>query len=97
MRCADAGDSARNNLAALGNERLQHSDVLVIDVIDLLDAEPANLLAPEILFLSHRGCFVATGRALRSRNRSSTSLFSHVQLSFSSVGSATATGAPGAG
>jgi hypothetical protein len=64
MGRTDAGDAAGNDLTALGNERLQHADVLVVDVIDLLDAEPANLLAPEVLFLSNRGGFVATSGAL---------------------------------
>ena len=64
VRRADAGNAAGHDLAALGDERLQHPDVFVIDVVDLLDAETANLLAPEVLFLSHRGGFVATGGAL---------------------------------
>src|SRR5207245_567440 len=50
-RSAYARDAARNDLTPLGDERVQHLDVLVIDVVDLLDAEPASFLAPEILLL----------------------------------------------
>src|SRR5262252_648458 len=44
-----AGEAPRDDLAALGHELLQQTDFFVVDVIDLLDAELANLLAPEKL------------------------------------------------
>src|SRR5580692_7374361 len=97
MRRANARNAAWHDLAALGDERLKHPDVLVIDVVDLLDAETANLLAPEILFLSDCGGFIATGRALRSRNRAATSWFRHYEFSFVSTTAGSVTGAPGAG
>jgi hypothetical protein len=51
VRRAHARNAARDDLAALRHEGVQRLDVLVIDVVDLLDAETAYLLAPEILFL----------------------------------------------
>src|ERR1700687_3961212 len=51
MRGANAGDAARDDLAALRHKGVQQLYILVIDVVDLLDAEPANFLAPEICFL----------------------------------------------
>ena len=51
MRRADAGNTARDDLAALGHEGVQQLQIFVIDVVDLLDAEPADFLAPEILLL----------------------------------------------
>src|SRR5689334_13262490 len=51
VRGADAGNAARHDLAALGHEGVQQLHILVVDVVDLLDAEAAYLLAPEILFL----------------------------------------------
>src|SRR5438552_1898610 len=47
MRGAGAGNPPRLDLAALGDERRQHLDVLVADVVDLLDAELADPPAPE--------------------------------------------------
>ena len=55
------------------NERVQQSDVLVIDVVDLVDAETANLLAPEILLLAGDR-LVAAGRTLRCADGTSTSV-----------------------
>src|SRR6185437_1464511 len=70
-----------HDLAALGDESLEHPDVLVVDIVDLLDAETANLLAPEVLFLAYRGGFVAASGPLRCGDRSSTSLFRHCDIS----------------
>src|SRR5262245_26476800 len=42
-----ARDPARLDLPALGQERRQQPDVLVVDVIDLLSAELAHAPAPE--------------------------------------------------
>ncbi len=47
MTRANASQTARNNLATLGNESLQQANVAVGDGIDLLGAELANLLASE--------------------------------------------------
>ena len=46
---ADAGQAARNDLAALGHEALQQAHVAVADRVDLLRAELADLLAAEEL------------------------------------------------
>lgn len=45
MLCAGAGDSARNYLGALADEFAETRDVFVVDMIDLVDAELALLLA----------------------------------------------------
>src|SRR5207247_5613606 len=44
---AGAGDAARQDLAALRHEWADQLDVLVIDVVDLVRAELADLAAPE--------------------------------------------------
>src|SRR5512137_1322923 len=44
---AHAGDAARQDLRALGHEGQQHLRVLVVDVVDLLRAELADLAAAE--------------------------------------------------
>src|SRR5258706_13007372 len=44
---AGAGDAARQDLAALGHERSQQLDVLVVDIVDLVRAELADLPAPK--------------------------------------------------
>ena len=49
MRRADAGQAPGNDLAALGYELREQTHVLVVDAVDLLDAEFANLLAAEKL------------------------------------------------
>src|ERR1700745_4466435 len=49
MRRAHACQPARNDLAALGDELPEQPVIFVVDVFDLLDAEFANLLAPEEL------------------------------------------------
>src|SRR5437762_4430088 len=45
MQRARSRDAARKNLAALGDELLQHLDVFVVDVFDFFDAELADALA----------------------------------------------------
>src|SRR5580692_2179647 len=94
MRSAYARNPARRDFPAFGNERRKQPHFLVIDIVDLVDAEPAHLFAPEILLLA-RNRFVAAGRTLRAANRSSTFLFSHGYPFVSST--ATGTGAAGAG
>src|SRR6201996_4513968 len=49
MRGADTGQAAGNNLAPLGDELLQQPHIAVVDGVDLLHAELADLLAPEEL------------------------------------------------
>src|SRR5438067_4867772 len=63
---ARAGDSARQNLAALGHERPDQLHVLVVDVVDLVRAELADLAPAEertalALFLVAR--FLVAGAA----------------------------------
>src|ERR1035441_2977813 len=65
MRSADAGNAARDDLAPFRHEGVEHFHVLVIDVVDLLDAEPAHFLAPEKLLLLGGYRFVAAGGPLR--------------------------------
>src|SRR5215213_11166445 len=47
MLRAGAGNPPRQHLAALGNEAAQQLDVLVVDVVDLVRAELADLAAAE--------------------------------------------------
>src|SRR5262245_12140114 len=49
VRCADSGQPARNDLAALSHKLAQQADVFVVDVVDLLHAKLAHLLAAEKL------------------------------------------------
>ena len=49
MPCAHTGQATRNDLATLGNEALQQTNITVGDGVDLLSAELADLLAPEEL------------------------------------------------
>jgi hypothetical protein len=49
MRGANACQTPWNDLAALGHELPEQAHVLIVDRIDLLDAELANLLAAEEL------------------------------------------------
>src|SRR5579864_2867423 len=79
MRRADARNAPRNDLAALGNETREQAHVLIVDVVDSLDAKPANLLAPEILFLLGGDGFVTAGGPL-SRAAGSSFGFWHVDL-----------------
>ncbi len=46
---ADAGEAARNDLAALGDEALEEADVAIADGVDLFGAELADLFAAEEL------------------------------------------------
>src|SRR5450759_2159179 len=63
-RSANTRDAAWHDLTPLGNEPVQHLDVFVIDVVDLLNAEAAHFLAPEILLLLRQHRLVAPGRTL---------------------------------
>src|SRR5580698_6770420 len=97
MRSAYARNPARRDLPAFGNERRQQPHFLVIDIVDLVDAEPAHLFAPEILLLA-RDRLVAAGRPLRTADWSSALGFRHDRYPFVSsvAGAAGATGAAGA-
>jgi hypothetical protein len=55
---ANAGKAPGHDLAALGHEALQQTDIAIGDGVDLLSAELANLLATEKLAAAAR----ATGR-----------------------------------
>jgi hypothetical protein len=59
MRRANAGQATGNDLAAFGNEGRKETDVLVVDAVDLIGAELADLLAPE----EFASTFAAAGRA----------------------------------
>jgi hypothetical protein len=64
MGGADAGKTARHNLAPLRYKLLQQANVAIVDRIDLLDAEFANLLAAEELASpTARPCGACAGRA----------------------------------
>src|ERR1051325_3141890 len=91
MQRARAGDAARKNLAALGDELLQRLHVLEVDVLDLLDAELADALAAieELLLaalLSARtaaaAIIAAAARSARTSSRT-TSRRCHVVSSLS--------------
>jgi hypothetical protein len=55
MRGADTGQAAGNDLASLGDELLQQAHIAVVDRVDLLHAELADLLAPEELASARTG------------------------------------------
>src|SRR5204862_6006887 len=61
MRRADAGNTAWDNLAALGNKRVEQAGVFIVNIVDLLDTEPAHFLTPEILLLSGDRFVAASG------------------------------------
>src|SRR5260370_17933186 len=71
MPGAYARQTARNDLAALGDEALQQTNVAVGDRVDLLGAELANLLAPEELTAA-RTAAGSAGRAWCARSASTT-------------------------
>src|SRR3979490_2678431 len=48
MTCANSCESPRNDLPALGDKPRQQAHVLVVDTFDLLGAELADLLTPEV-------------------------------------------------
>ena len=63
VRRADSGQAPRNDLAALRHELRQQPDVLVVDGLDFLHAEFANLLAAKIFAPT----FAAATRAAGTR------------------------------
>jgi len=48
------GDTARNDLAPLGDQIAQTLDVLIVDVNDLIRAEPTYFLSRKAPFCRHR-------------------------------------------
>jgi hypothetical protein len=65
MGGADAGEAPGDYLAALGNKLLQQAYIAIVDGIDFLDAELANLLAAKELASSAAtwATRASTGRA----------------------------------
>jgi hypothetical protein len=61
MPCAAAGDPARNDFAALGDEAAEATHVFVVDEVDLVRAELANFSAPEAAALDR---FLSWGNGL---------------------------------
>src|SRR5581483_8910003 len=64
VRSADARYATGRDLASLGNKAIEQSRVLIVNIVDLLDAESAHFLAPEVLFLSGSDGLIAAGRSL---------------------------------
>src|SRR3979490_553475 len=62
---ARARHAARQNFASILHEWLKHLDLLVVDEVHALDAEPANFLLAEVLALAAaaRAARAATTRA----------------------------------
>src|SRR6478672_7630262 len=84
MLGAGAGDAPRQDLAALGHERTDQLDVLVVDVVDLVRAELADLAPAEQrsslpLFLFAR-FLVAVAAASAAAARSSLSRWHGLNL-----------------
>src|SRR4051812_17996906 len=79
VRSAHTRNPARDNLAALGHEGVKHLHVLIVDIVDPLDAEPAYLLAPEVLLLAAGDRFIAASGTLAGADRpsSTTTRFGH--------------------
>src|SRR5579884_4338069 len=69
---ADPTQPPRHNLSALGDELRQQPVILVVDGVNLLDAELANLLPPEVLALGATGSRRAACRTCRTRSRLAT-------------------------
>src|SRR5947209_6941677 len=71
VRRADAAQAARHDLAAFGHEAREQPHVFVVDGVNFLDAEFANLLAAEIFpaaFAAAAGARTA-GTAARAARR----------------------------
>ncbi len=69
MRRAHAGQTPGNDLAAFGHEAGEQAHVLVVDAVDLLDAELANLLAAEEFPAAFAGTAgTAAGTSARTRS-----------------------------
>src|SRR4051812_13079949 len=84
VRSADARNAPGHDFAALGDKAAQHPHIFVVDIVDLLDAEAATLLPPEILLLLCGNRLVTAGGPLR-RAAWSSSAFRHVVLLYSAA------------
>jgi hypothetical protein len=62
MGGADAGEAPGYYLASLGNKLLQQAYIAIVDGIDLLDTELANLLAAKELASAAAGAAGTTAR-----------------------------------
>ena len=82
MNGANAGDPARSDLAFLGDEGVQKLRFLIVDEVDLLDAEAANFLAAEKLLLTAGQGLIPTRGALRGSDRTTTFGLSHIYVLF---------------
>src|ERR1051326_6721957 len=71
VRRANARNPPRNDLTPLGDKSVQQLYVLVVDIVDLLDAEAAHFLSPEVLLFLCGDGFIAAGRPLPRASRSS--------------------------
>jgi hypothetical protein len=69
MRCANPSQPPRDNSPALRHELRQQTNVLIVDRLDLFDAELANFLAPEILAPTGAATLATTARSTRTRRR----------------------------
>src|SRR3954468_20337404 len=86
MLGARSGNASRQNLAAFGNERPNQLHILVVDVVDFVRAELADLAAPEecpplSLFLV-AGLLVAGAAAATAAARSSLSKWHGLNLPY---------------
>ena len=61
MWCANTRYTARRDFPAFGDEAQKKLRVFIVDVVDLVDAEPAHFFSPEVLLLGRGDGFVATG------------------------------------
>ena len=62
MGGADAGEAPGHDLASLGDKLLQQAYIAIVDGVDLLDTELANLLAPKELASAAAGAAGASTR-----------------------------------
>src|SRR5688572_23073093 len=92
---AGAGDAARKDLAALGDELLERLHVLEVDVLDLLDAELADALAAveelllaALLAARTATAIVAAGATRTARSSSSRCHRCHLRLLLYACGAA---------
>jgi hypothetical protein len=67
MGGADAGKAPGDYLAPLGDELLQQAHIAIVDSVDLLDTELANLLAAKELASAAAGAAGASARRPSAR------------------------------
>ena len=65
MRRANAGQSPRHDSSAFGHKLREQTNVLVVDSLDLFDAELANFLAAEIFAPTTAPALAAAAGAAR--------------------------------